>query len=258
MVELVAAGRRPKELTTEFGCHETSISTWVRQACAATPTLASLSPILHESERAELVALRKEVRQLKVERDILSNGFANQRRADVRTLYTLIAANQAELPVARLCDTLGVSKSGDHDWHESAPSARVEADHTLVEQIQAAHAMRDETYGMPRIRAVLADEGIHTSRKRINRLMRTHKLRGVSRRRGYTVTTVGDAYDNAMAERLEATLECELIDRRVWRTHVEARLAIFTWIESWYNPKRRHSSLGKSVRLNLSAVMGQP
>ena len=106
------------------------------------------------------------------------------------TLYTLIAANQAELPVARLCDTLGVSKSGYYDWHERAPSARVQADDTLVKQIKAAHAMSDETYGMPRIHAELADEGIHTSRKRSARHMRTHKLRGVSRRRGYTVTTV--------------------------------------------------------------------
>jgi hypothetical protein len=56
--------------------------------------------------------------------------------------------------------------------------------------------------------------------------------------------TVGDAYDNAMAESFFATLECELIDRRVWKTHTEARLAIFTWIESWYNPHRRHSSIG--------------
>ena len=44
--------------------------------------------------------------------------------------------------------------------------------------------------------------------------------------------TVGDAYDNAMAESFFATLECELIDRRVWKTHTEARLAIFTWIEA--------------------------
>jgi putative transposase len=57
--------------------------------------------------------------------------------------------------------------------------------------------------------------------------------------------SVGDAYDNAMAERLEASLECELIDRRSWTTHTEARLAVFTWIEAWYNPKRRHSGLGQ-------------
>jgi putative transposase len=57
--------------------------------------------------------------------------------------------------------------------------------------------------------------------------------------------TVGDAYDNAMAESFFATLECELIDRRSWQTKTEARLAIFTWIESWYNPLRRHSGLGQ-------------
>ena len=55
--------------------------------------------------------------------------------------------------------------------------------------------------------------------------------------------TVGDAYDNAMVESFFATLECELIARRSWRTKTEARLAVFTRIESWYNPHRRHSAL---------------
>ncbi len=56
--------------------------------------------------------------------------------------------------------------------------------------------------------------------------------------------SVGDAYDNAMAESFFASLECELIDRRSWKNKTEERLAIFTWIESWYNPTRRHSGLG--------------
>ena len=56
--------------------------------------------------------------------------------------------------------------------------------------------------------------------------------------------SVGDAYDNAMAESFFATLECELLDRRNFRTQVEARMAIFEFIEGWYNPRRRHSSLG--------------
>ena len=55
--------------------------------------------------------------------------------------------------------------------------------------------------------------------------------------------SVGDAYDNAMAESFFASLECELIARRSWKTKTEARLAVFTWIESWYNPRRRHSGL---------------
>jgi putative transposase len=56
--------------------------------------------------------------------------------------------------------------------------------------------------------------------------------------------TVGDAFDNAMAESFFATLECELLDRRTFQTPVEARMAIFEFIEGWYNPHRRHSALG--------------
>ena len=56
--------------------------------------------------------------------------------------------------------------------------------------------------------------------------------------------SVGDAYDNAMAESFFATLECELLDRRRFKTQAEARMAVFEFIEGFYNPHRRHSSLG--------------
>jgi putative transposase len=56
--------------------------------------------------------------------------------------------------------------------------------------------------------------------------------------------SVGDAYDNAMCESFFATLECELLDRRKFQTKAEARMAIFEFIEGWYNPGRRHSALG--------------
>jgi putative transposase len=55
--------------------------------------------------------------------------------------------------------------------------------------------------------------------------------------------SVGDAFDNAMAESFFATLECELLDRRRFATQVEARLAVFDFLEGWYNPHRRHSAL---------------
>jgi putative transposase len=55
--------------------------------------------------------------------------------------------------------------------------------------------------------------------------------------------SVGDAYDNAMCESFFATLECELLDRQRFRTPGEARLAVFDFIEGWYNPRRRHSAL---------------
>ncbi len=55
--------------------------------------------------------------------------------------------------------------------------------------------------------------------------------------------TVGDAYDNAMCESFFATLECELIDRNRFHSHSEARMALFSYIEGWYNPTRRHSGI---------------
>lgn len=55
----------------------------------------------------------------------------------------------------------------------------------------------------------------------------------------------GDAYDNAMAESFFATLEVECLARHRFATHTEARLAIFRYIEGWYNPHRRHSALGQ-------------
>ena len=56
--------------------------------------------------------------------------------------------------------------------------------------------------------------------------------------------SVGDCYDNALAESFFATLECELLDRVRFRTQAEARIAIFDFIEGFYNPSRRHSSIG--------------
>lgn len=56
--------------------------------------------------------------------------------------------------------------------------------------------------------------------------------------------SVGDAYDNAVAEAFFSSLKIELIDRQVWPTHAAARLAIFEYIEVWYNRQRRHSTLG--------------
>ena len=70
--------------------------------------------------------------------------------------------------------------------------------------------------------------------------------------------SVGDCFDNAPApvetgqvcESFFATLECELLDRTSFATRAEARLAIFDFIEGWYNPHRRHSALGYQSPVN--------
>jgi putative transposase len=56
--------------------------------------------------------------------------------------------------------------------------------------------------------------------------------------------SIGDCYDNAVCESFHASLKKERIHRRPWPTRAETRSAIFEYIEGWYNPRRRHSTLG--------------
>ena len=56
--------------------------------------------------------------------------------------------------------------------------------------------------------------------------------------------SVGDCYDNAVCETFHASIKKEKIYRQSWPTRAEARTAIFEYIEGWYNPRRRHSTLG--------------
>ena len=69
---------------------------------------------------------------------------------------------------------------------------------------------------------------------------RACRAAGVERSMG----SVGDCFDNAMAESFFATLECELIDRSVFENRNMARMAIFDFVEGFYNTWRRHSSIG--------------
>ena len=66
--------------------------------------------------------------------------------------------------------------------------------------------------------------------------------------------SVGDCFDNAMAESFFATLECELLDRTTLSTHAEARAAVFDFVEGWYNTRRRHSALGQMSPLEFERL----
>ena len=76
MVELVRAGRQPKELADEFGCHVSSILNWVRQADKASGVTLTNSVALNATERQELIELRRKLRQVQMERDILAKATA--------------------------------------------------------------------------------------------------------------------------------------------------------------------------------------
>ena len=78
----------------------------------------------------------------------------------------------------------------------------------------------------------------------------SHALERELRKHGALASmgSVADCYDNALAESLFATIECELFDQQPggrFETRREAKLAVFDFLEAFYNPRRRHSALGQ-------------
>ena len=101
-------------------------------------------------------------------------------------------ANQADLNVRTMCRVLKVSASGYYAWRDRSPSPRRLANAVLTEQIGEIHRVSGESYGMPRVRAELLEQGHRASRKQVARLMRLASIRRISRRRGFVVTTQRD------------------------------------------------------------------
>jgi putative transposase len=69
--------------------------------------------------------------------------------------------------------------------------------------------------------------------------------------------SAGDCFDNALCERFFATLECEWLDRTTFRSHEEARQAVFQYIEGWYNTHRRHSVLDYASPIRFERAYAQ-
>ena len=82
-----------------------------------------------------------------------------------------------------------------------------------------------------------SDRGSQYAYHAYRELLEEHGIRASMSRKG-------DCWDNAVAESFFATLEWELIQQRDWHTRAEARRSIFSYIELWYNRRRRHSTLG--------------
>lgn len=103
--------------------------------------------------------------------------------------YAFIAAHTGQYPVSRMCRVLQVSRSGYYDWRDRPPRARQQANERLLAAIRREHAASRDTYGSPRLHAVLQQHGITAGRNRIAHLMRANGIAGKTPRRKSPVTT---------------------------------------------------------------------
>jgi putative transposase len=105
--------------------------------------------------------------------------------------YASIAQHRREFPVRLMCRVLEVSPSGFYAWRDRAPSERAQADERLKVHVRVCHRRSQGTYGAPRIREDLRDEGLRVGQKRVARLMRDLGLVG-RQRRAWVRTTQSD------------------------------------------------------------------
>lgn len=90
--------------------------------------------------------------------------------------YRFVKTHQGMYPIAMMCCTLNVSRSGYYKWCKREPSQREKENHELVEQIRTIHSESRETYGSLKIQKVLESQGRKVGRPRILRLMKRAKL----------------------------------------------------------------------------------
>jgi putative transposase len=113
----------------------------------------------------------------------------------------------------------------------------------VVDALQMATWRRHPTTGT----VVHSDRGsVYTSWVFGHRLRQAGLLGSMGR--------VASSVDNSMIESFWSTLQRELLDTQKWSTKAELASAIFEWIEAWYNPRRRHSSLGMLSPVEFEAL----
>ncbi|HYQ17457.1 MAG TPA: IS3 family transposase [Polyangiaceae bacterium] len=98
-------------------------------------------------------------------------------------MYELVHAERANVPVARACRVLQVSRSGYYNWLHAAPSSRSIDDALLTAEVQEVFHEHRGRYGAPRVRRALRRKGPRPSKKRVARIMRLFGLRGRTPRR---------------------------------------------------------------------------
>ncbi len=185
-----------RQVAADLGINPETLRNWVRAAGASRPRgrraeMPAEPPTPLEAENA---ALRKKVRELEEEREILAQGGEVFRRGDALVnRFQFVADHQRRYGVKRLCTILDITRSSFYYWRRTAAdrAARQAADDRLAARIRAVHRESDGTYGVPRITAELRDDGERINHKRIARVMRSIGLAGVRLRRRHR-TTVAD------------------------------------------------------------------
>lgn len=144
------------------------------------------------------------------------------------TEYEFIRAEKASFPVRAMCRTLDASKSGYYEWLDRGPSERQQRRSALAEKVAEAHEASRRTYGSPRIREALVQQGEVVSEKMVASVMQEIGL--VARpRRAFRVTTDSRFTENLAPNLLDRNFVATR-PNEVWVTDVTALPVLGGWV----------------------------
>src|SRR5437899_263997 len=239
MIELVRRGRSPEELGREFEPSAQAIRNWVKQAA------------LDAGQRTDGLTTEERDGVARLMRALGVCGISRRKRP--RTTLR----DQAHRPAPDLVARDFAAAGPDRLWVADITYIPTWAGFLYLAVVVDAWSRRVIGWAMEshlRTELVLAALDMAVEQRRPTDVIH-HSDQGCQytsiafglrcREAGVrpSMGSVGDAYGNALCESFFATLECELLDRQRFPTQADARLAIFDFIEGWYNPRRRHSAL---------------
>ncbi|WP_107471443.1 IS3 family transposase [Streptomyces monashensis] len=189
-------GATIRSVAADLGVNPETLRNWVRAAGASRPRgrRAEMPAEQPGPLEAENAALRKKVRELEEEREILRKAAKYFAGGDALVnRFQFVADHQRRFGVKRLCTILNVARSSFYYWRRTAAgrAARQAADAKLAARIRKVHQDTDGTYGVPRITAELRETGELVNHKRVARIMRQVGLAGLRLRRKHR-TTIAD------------------------------------------------------------------
>ncbi len=135
-----------------------------------------------QSKFLQLKRLRRELGEVKMERDILRKA-ASILFSGTQVKFEFIRQHRDCYPVENICKILSVSKSGYYYWNDRKPSKRALHNLALIEQIKIIHYRNKERYRSPRIARELKVSGFHASEKPVRKLMKQASLQSVFKRK---------------------------------------------------------------------------
>ena len=205
-VEIVRSSGKPvRQVANELGIYDSTLGNWVRQDGINRGEREGLST----DERERLRELERENAGLRMERELEKTSCGLLGAGVERVmLYRFVDAQRAEgFPVRMVCSVVGVSPSAYYAYRHRPRSGPAQlAEDVLVDEIGAIWAESGGTYGSPRVCAELRRRGRVVNHKRVERLMKGHRMAGfVPRKRRVTTTPSAHRIPDLLAGDFGAT-----------------------------------------------------